>query len=217
MDPERYDLHIHSNYSDSSAELREIVRRGIKLELNTIAITDHFWPCIGSRRGKKDLIDHRREKIVGLRKAFPNIRIFDGVEIDIASDGSYSLISGGIDQFELIIGSFHFTLDSTTWRSALQKAVSKWRFDILGHWDGYLTTYRAEDGEAVAQLLAENNIAIELNRRYDTIYPEFLELARDAGCEFTLGSDAHSVRSVGLVKDQLRLAKAMELPLKTFF
>ena len=216
MGPERYDLHIHSDYSDGSGTVRDIVRRAVKLELDTIAIVDHFWPCIGSRRGGIQLIEQRRKKINGLRNAFPSIRILDGVEVDISSDGSHASVAGGVDQFELIIGSFHFGLDSTTWRAALQKAVTKWRFDILGHWDGYLTSYREEDGEAVAKLLAENQIALELNRRYETMYPEFLEIARDAGCEFTLGSDAHAVNQVGKVRDQLLLAEAMGLPLKTF-
>ncbi|MHA1906258.1 MAG: PHP domain-containing protein [Candidatus Thorarchaeota archaeon] len=217
MGPERYDLHIHSDYSDSSASIREIVRQANKAELDTIAITDHFWPCIGSRKGGIQLIEQRRQKINGLRNAFPKTKILDGAEVDISSDGSHAQVAGGIDQFELIIGSFHFTLDSTTWRSALQKAVTKWRFDILGHWDGYLTSYREEDGLAVAQLLAEKQIAIEINRRYDTTYPEFLEIARDAGCEFTLGSDAHAVNQVGQIQDQILLAEAMELQLKTFF
>ncbi|MHA2423879.1 MAG: PHP domain-containing protein [Candidatus Thorarchaeota archaeon] len=217
MGPERYDLHIHSDYSDSSASVRDLVKQAVKYELDTIAITDHFWPCIGSRKGGSQLIEQRRQKIQNLRGAFKKIRILDGVEVDISSDGSHANIAGGIDQFELIIGSFHFTLDSTTWRSALQRAVTKWRFDILGHWDGYLTSYREEDGVAVAKILAENQIAIELNRRYDTMHPEFLEIARDAGCEFTLGSDAHAVNQVGQLKNQILLVKAMELPLKTFF
>ena len=216
MGPERYDLHIHSDYSDSYATVRDIVRQAVKVDLDTIAIVDHFWPCIGSKRGGIQLIEQRRNKINGLRNAFPGIRILDGVEVDISSDGSHAVIAGGIDQFELIIGSFHFSLDSTTWRAALQKAVTKWRFDILGHWDGYLTSYREEDGVAVAKLLAENQIALELNRRYETMYPEFLEIARDAGCEFTLGSDAHAVNQVGKLRDQILLAEALELPLKIF-
>jgi histidinol phosphatase-like PHP family hydrolase len=49
------------------------------------------------------------------------------------------------------------------------------------------------------------------------MYPDFFEVARDAGCEFTLGSDAHAVNQVGQLKDQRLLAEAMGLPLKIFF
>ncbi|MDF1539694.1 MAG: PHP domain-containing protein [Candidatus Thorarchaeota archaeon] len=214
MGPEKYDLHNHSDFSDGQASVRDIVKRATKLELNTIAITDHFWPCLGSRRTGPNHIEQRRDIIWNLRTVFKPLRILDGAEIDISSDGSHANISNSLDQFDLIIGSFHFTLDSTTWRSALGRAFTKWRFDILGHWDGYLTSFREEDGRAVAKLLADNDVAIELSARYETNHTVFLEIARDEGCEFTLGSDSHQLREVGVLENQIGLAKAMELPLK---
>ncbi|MFW9908559.1 MAG: PHP domain-containing protein [Candidatus Thorarchaeota archaeon] len=214
MDSPRYDLHIHSTYSDGDASVREIASKAIKMQLDTIAIADHFWPCLGSRRAGAQLINQRREEILNLQKVFENLRIIDAAEIDIASDGSPAPVAGGIEQFDLVIGSIHFFLDSITWRSALQKALSQWHFDILGHWDGYLNSCREEDAEAVAALLSKNNVAIELSKRYETKFPWFIEMARDAGCEFTVGSDAHTIQEIGDLKERIQLADAMGLKLK---
>lgn len=214
MDPTGYDLHMHSDYSDGRGSVREIVKRATEVGLNTIAICDHFWPCAGSRKAGSKLIEERRDKIWNLRTVFKPLRIFDGAEIDISSDGSHASIADRLDRFDIIIGSVHFAVSSTQWRSTIQKAASKWHFDVLGHWDGYLTSFRDEDGIAVAQTLADSGIAVELSARYLSQHPEFFEMARDAGCEFTLGSDAHRVEEIGQLRDQIEMAKALELPLK---
>ncbi|MCK4566321.1 MAG: PHP domain-containing protein, partial [Candidatus Thorarchaeota archaeon] len=151
----RYDLHIHSSYSDGSAEISEIVQRANMLRLEAIAITDHFWPSIGSQRGGKNTIENRRTEIETARSGYPKIVILDGAEVDIQSNGSLAPVAGGLDQFDIVIGSFHWVSDSTTWASALIKALQKPKFQILGHWDGYLSSYLEEDGRVVAQAIAD--------------------------------------------------------------
>ncbi len=209
----RYDLHIHSSYSDGSADISEIVQRANILRLEAIAITDHFWPSVGSQRGGKNIIENRRTDIETVRSDYPKILILDGAEVDIQSNGSLVHVAGGLDQFDIIIGSFHWVSDSTTWASALIKALQNPQFQILGHWDGYLSSYREEDGRAVAQAIADTGIAIELNRKYISEHNEFLEFARDCGCVFSLGSDSHSSESVGQIDYQRKLAEDLELEL----
>ncbi len=186
------------------------------MNLEAIAITDHFWPCLGSRKGGKQLIGQRRDQIWDLRSVFKGLSIMDGAEIDISSNGMPAPISDDLSRFDIIIGSFHTSLSSTQWRSAIQRAVNIWKFDILGHWDGYLSSFREEDGAAVAKILADNGIAIEISARYVTQHPEFFEMARDAGGQFTLGSDAHTVAEVGKLGEQVALARALGLSLKSF-
>jgi len=209
----RYDLHIHSSYSDSSADISEIVQRANVLRLETIVIADHFWPSTGSQRGGKNIIDNRRIEIETARVDYPKIVILDGAEVDIQSNGSLAPVAGGLDQFDIIIGSFHWVSDSTTWASALIKALQNPQFQILGHWDGYLSSYREKDGRIVAQAMADTGIAIELNGKYMPEHNEFLELARDCGCVFSLGSDAHSAETVGQLDYQRKLASDLELEL----
>ena len=189
----------------------EIAQKAASLGLKTIAIADHFWPSIGSQRGGKNIIEQRRREIEDARMSFPNLTILDGAEVDIQSNGDLAPVAGGLEQFDLIIGSFHHFTDSTRWASALSKAVRKKQFQILGHWDGYLSSYKEEDGEIAAKALAEAGIVVELNGRYRIEITDFFETAKIAGCQFSLGSDSHHVSTVGRLHFQHKLAENMSL------
>ena len=147
------DLHIHSNYSDGYSSVDEIVQRAAFLKLRTIAIVDHFWPSIGSRKAGKNFIEQRRHEIETNRIDYPDLTILEGAEVDIQSNGDLNPVAGGLEQFDLVVGSFHWFTDSTRWASALVKALRKKEFQILGHWDGYLSSYREEDGRIAAEAL----------------------------------------------------------------
>lgn len=209
----RYDLHIHSTYSDGISDISEIAHRADTLHLDAIAITDHFWPSLGSKRGGMNTIDNRRSEIETARSDHPTLTILDGAEVDIQSSGTLAPVAGGLDQFDILIGSFHWVSDSRTWASALTKALKKPQFQILGHWDGYLSSYQEEDGRLVAEALAGTGIAIELSGRYPSEQTGFLELARDLGCVFSLGSDSHSLETIGQLDFQRKLAEDYELEL----
>ncbi|MHA1480410.1 MAG: PHP domain-containing protein [Candidatus Thorarchaeota archaeon] len=211
-DPTRYDLHIHSDFSDSTASISDIVQEAHRRRLHTIAIVDHFWPSVGSKKAGENYIQKRRNLIEDLRKEY-SFRILEAAEVDIQSNGSLAPVAGGLEQFDLVIGSFHFSCDSTLWASIMERVVAKRQFNILGHWDGYLSRFRQEDGIRVAKGLAENNITVEISVRYETSFPRFYEIARDEGCFFSLGSDAHSLKSIGRLDEQISLVKALDLPL----
>ncbi len=206
-----YDLHTHSQYSDASCSVTEIVKKAKERRLAIIAITDHFWPSRGARRGGLSLIQQRRREIDQFRSVNRQLRILDGAEVDILSDGELADIAGGRDQFDILIGSVHWGSDSTTWASAILGAVSRYDFDILGHYDGYLTSYREDDGQKVAVALAENDILVELSARYPPRYESFLAYAKHAGCSFVFGSDAHMTKEIGRMKETQRLAAALGL------
>ncbi|MGY5852712.1 MAG: PHP domain-containing protein [Candidatus Thorarchaeota archaeon] len=213
MTPEKYDLHIHSDYSDGHGSISEIVARAVSLRLDTIAIADHFWPSVGSRRKGFGVIDTRRREIEVMRLAFPSIRILDAAEVDIESNGNLVSVAGGLEQFDLVIGSVHHSSGSRMWASTIEKVLRNYSFDILGHWDGYLTSYSKEDAERVASILAEKKVAVELNLRYETEHEDFFAIAKEQGCMFTLGSDSHSVKTIGQLDRQIKIARSLGLPL----
>ena len=205
------DLHIHSSYSDGASSIEEIVQRAATLKLQTIAITDHFWPSSGSQKGGTNLIEQRRHEIEISRDNHPELTILDGAEVDIQSNGDVAPVAGGLEQFDLVIGSFHWHIDSARWASALVKALRRKEFQILGHWDGYLSSYREEDGWITAEALADAEVAIELSGRYSVVHVSFLELAKSFGCMFSLGSDSHHASTVGSLNFQEKLASSLNL------
>jgi len=213
MPTKRTDLHIHSDFSDGHASVEDIVRHAASQRLDTIAIVDHFWPSLGSRRGGLGLIQERRRILTQVRQEYPKLRILEGAEVDIMSDGTLAPVDGGLEHFDIIIGSVHWGSDSLLWSSAVAKVASSGKFDILGHWDGYLNSFRREHGERVAKALADNGVAVELSMRYEPLFDGFLEMARDQGCRFTLGSDSHGLSTIGKLHELSQLADALDLPL----
>ena len=213
VNPRKSDLHIHSRFSDGTETIGAIVERAMQLRLEVIAICDHFWPSIGSNQGGIGLIRERKEAIEAARADFPKIRVLNGAEIDIMPDGTFSQVAGGHEQFDHVIGSVHWGSDSSRWASAVIGASKRGVMHVLGHFDGYLSTYRQVDGEIVAASLAENEVAVELNSRYPPDNIGFFETAKDQGCRFTLGSDAHWLNGVGQTEEQAKLAEALKLPL----
>ena len=99
------DLHVHSSYSDGNAGISEIAQRANLLHLDTIAITDHFWPSLGSQRGGKSIIENRRLEINTAKKEYPKLTILDGAEVDASWQLSIRVVeerslspAGSLDQ-----------------------------------------------------------------------------------------------------------------------
>ena len=90
------DLHIHSSYSDGESSIDEIIQRAASLKLKTIAITDHFWPSGGSRKGGKNTIEQRRHEIEIGRIDYPELTILDGAEVDIYLNGDLRFLGTGM-------------------------------------------------------------------------------------------------------------------------
>ena len=216
MSLQRQDLHIHTTYSDSRIRLMDAVERSSKLNLEVIAFTDHFWPSLGSQRGGISVVRQRRSEIQDARNEYPHMRILDGAEIDITMYGTLEDVAGGHEQFDLVIGSFHYFIDSSRWSRTLERVLEGNKFDILGHWDGYLKNFTREDGESVARMLSEKNVAVELSARYPCKWEIFYEIARDAGCKFTLGSDSHGIDEIGRLERQRETVKALKLEVRAF-
>ncbi len=207
------DLHVHSTFSDGTMGVAEIAALAQQRGLDAVAITDHFWPSRGSRRGGLSLVLQRHGEIEDARNDHERLVILEGAEVDIGLDGELAPVAGGLEQFDIVIGSVHQLCGSSVWASAVVRAASSASFDVLGHWSGYLTSYSPDDGRRVAQALADSGIAIEINSNYPSDNVDFLCTARDLGCVFTLGSDAHCSYELGRLQEQAALAQGLSLPL----
>ncbi len=215
MSSHKHDLHTHSDFSDGTCSVIQLVEQGCAVRLDCVAITDHFWPSLGARKGGLKIIEERRTIIRELREEFTDISILDGIEVDIEMNGRLAPVAGGLQQFDVVIASLHYRCESHTWAQIITKMLENDSPHILGHWDGYLLSYDERDGMAVARALAEHNVAVELSHRYPTQYEHFLIVARDCGCQFTLGSDAHDSISVGRIQVQRQTAQSLGLPIRS--
>ncbi|MFX1590337.1 MAG: PHP domain-containing protein, partial [Promethearchaeota archaeon] len=150
MDFPRFNLHIHSNYSDGRNSIEQIVRKSIEYGLKYIAITDHFtnsWkasviPTLDSKEKITNYILEINQCQNYLKRENINLRLFKGIEIDISSSKSYILNFINPYEFDIILFEY---LESPEGIAFIKNLLKSWKkkyitnksFPILGlaHFD----------------------------------------------------------------------------------
>jgi putative hydrolase len=94
-------------------------------------------------------------------------------------------------------------------------ALENPHLDILGHCTGRLVYGRGRpestfDAEAVFEVAARHNKAIEINSRPERLDPppRLMEIARDTGCLFAIDSDAHAQGQLSWLRYGAEIAAA---------
>jgi putative hydrolase len=108
-----------------------------------------------------------------------------------------------LDSLDVVVASVHSKLrsDSRTMTRRMLKGIRDPHTNVLGHCTGRLlqgsrgTRPPSEfDAERVFAACAENSVAVEINSRPERQDPpdDLIRLALDAGCLFSIDSDAHA-------------------------
>lgn len=207
------DLHLHSNWSDGSAPIEEMMTTAQELGHEYCALTDHS-PRLTIANGlspdrlrrQLDVIDELRERFSETfrapRSARP-LRILTGIEVDILDDGTLDQEPELLERVDIVVASVHSKLkmDAAAMTRRMVRAVSGGYADILGHCTGRLVEggrgTRPEsrfDAEAVFTACRDNGVAVEINSRPERRDPpsRLLDLALQIGCDFSIDTDAHA-------------------------
>ena len=84
----RGDLHLHSNWSDGSAPIEEMMATAATLGHEYCALTDHSPRLTIANGLSPERLRKQLEVIDELRDEFAPMRILTGIEVDILDDGS---------------------------------------------------------------------------------------------------------------------------------
>jgi putative hydrolase len=189
----RGDYHIHSNYNDHSSPdltIANVVRRAEKLNLHTIAFTEHV--------GKTSRwVPEYLSEIESLSKG-SSVKIIPGFEAKILPDGSINCHEEYSKDY-FLIASFHTLYnDKDIWLNALRNAIKNPNVDVIGH-IAPEPTFRMELCEVrdLASLIVENRKIIEINAKYHRPPREWTVLFKQLGVKFHLASDAHRLEEIG--------------------
>lgn len=196
------DLHAHSEASDGSTPIQEMVLAAMELGHTYLAITDHS-PRLTIASGLSPArLRAQLNQIDALNAAIAPFRVLTGIEVDILDDGSLDQEPALLDRLDVVVASVHSKLrmDAAAMTRRMRAAVANPRVDVLGHCTGrQLTGSRKRpastfDADAVFADCAEHGVAVEINCRPDRLDPphELLATAVDAGCLFTIDTDAHA-------------------------
>lgn len=199
----RGDLHVHSNWSDGSAPIEEMMLAARDLGHEYCALTDHS-PRLRVANGlspqrlreQLDVIDEVREKVAPMR-------ILTGIEVDILEDGSLDQEPELLERLDVVVASVHskLAMDAPAMTRRMLKAITNPHTDVLGHCTGRLVTggrgMRAEskfDAEKVFTACRDSGTAVEINSRPERRDPptRLLTLAMDIGCVFAIDTDSHA-------------------------
>ena len=136
----RGDLHLHSEWSDGSAPIAEMMATAQALGHEYCALTDHS-PRLRVANGlSADRLRHQLDVIEELRERFAPMRILTGIEVDILDDGSLDQEAELLDRLDIVVASVHskLSMDADAMTRRMMTAVAHPRVTVLGHCTGRL-------------------------------------------------------------------------------
>jgi histidinol phosphatase-like PHP family hydrolase len=196
------DLQMHSEDSDGRVPLEEMARTGIDLGYSYIAITDHSKGLKIAGGMDEDQLRAQARRIDALNEQLSDqaagFKVLKGIEMNLSPSGVGDMEEEFLAELDIVLGSFHSSLrtkDDQTDRylAALENPT----VDVLGHPRCRIYNFRVglvADWKTVCEGAAATGTALEIDSFPDRqdLNVELLELAREAGCWISMGTDAHT-------------------------
>lgn len=219
----RGDLHLHSDWSDGSAPIEEMMATAAALGHEYCALTDHSPRLTIANGLSAERLRHQLDVIDGLRERLAPLRILTGIEVDILDDGSLDQEPDLLERLDVVVASVHSKLkmESAAMTRRMVRAVSNPVVDVLGHCTGRLVGggrgRRPEsqfDAEAVFTACRDHDTAVEINCRPERRDPptRLLHLAHELGCVFSIDTDAHAPGQLDFLGFGAQRALEAEIP-----
>jgi DNA polymerase (family 10) len=208
----RGDIHTHTNWSDGSNSITEMVEGAAAFGHDYLAVTDHATgPGMVGGVGVPD--EKLREQLTEVESvaADASIDVFTGVEANIAADGSVSVADDLLAELDVVVASPHAALDGDG-TDRLVAAAQHPDVNVIGHPTGRYLNRREGldvDVERLASVAADNDTALEINAN-----PARLDLgggavkqAVEAGATIAINTDAHSPGNFELLRYGVHMAR----------
>lgn len=215
----RADLQMHSDWSDGSQTLDDIVQTGVLRGCTHAAVTDHSYglPIAGGLTMAQVARQHCEIDALNARYA-GRFRLLKGIEANIRADGSVDMTPSELAQFEIVVAAPHSALRAAADQTArMIAAVQTPGVHILGHPRGRMYGSRpgvTADWERVFAAAARRGVAVELDgdpARQDLDH-DLARRAAASGCLFAVDSDAHAADQWWYAETALAHARLAGIP-----
>lgn len=203
----RGDCHSHSDWSDGGSPIPDMAVTALELGHDYLVLTDHS-PRLKVANGLSPARLRRQLDVLAhLRPHLAPFRLLSGIEVDILDDGALDQEPDLLAGLDLVVASVHskLAMESAAMTRRMLAAIADPHTDVLGHCTGRMVSDRnsrtgkgrAEstfDAAAVFAACAERGVAVEINSRPERRDPpmRLLRQAVEAGCLFTVDTDAHA-------------------------
>ena len=219
----RGDLHSHSNWSDGGSPIHLMAQAAQTLGHHYLALTDHSPNLTIANGLSAERLTEQLEVVKRLNDEADGFRLLAGIEVDILEDGTLDQTPDLLGRLDVVVASVHSKLraDRTTMTRRMLGGIRQPQTNILGHCTGRLvqgargTRPPSEfDAALVFAACAENNVAVEINSRPERQDPpdDLIQLALDAGCLFSIDSDAHAPGQLDFLQYGAERAEANGVP-----
>ena len=211
----RGDCHSHSDWSDGGSPIDVMARAAQALGHEYIALTDHSPRLTVARGLSPERLRAQLDVVAALNDTFAAeaaagearpFRLLTGIEVDILDDGSLDQTDELLARLDLVVASVHSKLrmPRAEMTRRMVTAIANPHTDVLGHCTGRNVSDRGRGGrvrpesefdpEIVFEACREFGTAVEVNCRPERLDPpkRLLRLAVEAGCLFTIDTDAHA-------------------------
>jgi histidinol phosphatase-like PHP family hydrolase len=215
----RGDFQMHSEWSDGSPSLGDIVEACLGRGYTHAAVTDHSHglKIAGGMSMEEAAAQH--DAIARLNERYEGrFRLIKGIEANIGADGRLDLADDEMACFELVLAAPHSKLRRNEDQTArLLTAVATPGVRVLAHPRGRITGSRAgvvADWDAVFAAAAAHGVAVEIDgdpSRQDLDFT-LAERALAAGCLFALDSDAHTTSQLVYAETAVAHARLAGIP-----
>lgn len=213
------DLHSHTEWSDGTVSIEAMAAAAHGLGREYLAVTDHSPHLTVANGLSRERLMSQLAHIEEWNRSTRGPTLLKGIEVDILEDGSLDQSADMLARLDVVVASVHSKLraDARTMTDRMLAAVRDSATNVLGHCTGRLvqgsrgTRPSSEfDAVAVFAACAAEGVAVEINSRPERQDPpdDLIALALDAGCLFSIDSDAHAPGHLAFVAEGAARAEA---------
>jgi len=202
----RGDCHTHTTWSDGRDSARAMVEAAVALGREYLVITDHSYPNL-------DFAARARE-LAALQQSFPQIRLINGLEVNITIDGRLQVPDEVLAAHQFCLASIHtgFRQPREVITRRLLAALAHPFINGIAHPTGRLLLQREgvdADWDAVFEACLRYDKVLEIDGPADRLdLPDFL--VREAvrrGVKLVVDSDAHRTEELQNVLGAVDVAR----------
>src|SRR3954447_11567109 len=203
----RGDLHMHTVAWDGRHTVEEMAKAALERGYEYIAITDHSASHGFGNDVSPDELKRQVERVRKLNAKLDGIEVLIGTESNIHNDGSLDYDDELLAELDWVIASVHtqFAMPAEQMTARVVAACEHPLCDAIGHLTGRKIETRqpyAIDVDAVIEAAARTGTMLEINSAGDRrdLNDIHARAASQAGVRILINSDAHGVKTMGIVR-----------------
>jgi DNA polymerase (family X) len=201
------DLHTHTTLSDGRSSLEDMAGAAQERGYRYLAVTDHSASHGFGNDVQADELLRQVERIRALNEQMDDFTVLAGTEVNINIDGSVDYPDDVLEELDWVVASVHtsFRMGEERMTKRMMAAMDHPLVDVIGHPTGRKILQREPYAVSVEQLVAhaaETGTFLEINANPDRrdLKDVDARLAAEAGVPIVINSDAHSRRTLSVIR-----------------